>query len=388
MRDLMLLIAEAKNTESGIQSVLSHIREDTHAIAAFWRWVDRTGAYAVGLEAEQVPTVDELAIEGASIILRPSAPGIAPDELTNWALIPLVKKEELIAVVGIIFPQSQTLDDDVLDALELYVGAGRLLASYADKFAQYERLIQNQSQFVRVVSHDVRAPLTSMLGFASMLESGAAGPLNERQAYFLAKVLSGITQIEALVENIQDAGRFDPDNGFYELHREPTDIGQMIKLMVQNYLLPPDKQSLELNVDLADDLPILNIDANMVERAITNLVDNAVKYTPDGSQVIAGAKVDGKDFVIWVQDNGNGIGPEHLDKLFDRHYRARLKEHARIKGSGLGLFIVRSVAIQHGGRAKAESAEGQGSTFSIHLPLSGANLVGYDEAAQSMLDDA
>ena len=387
MRELMLLISQAKNTESAIQSVLGHITDNLQAVAAFWRWVDRQGAYADGIIPEDVPEPDDLQVSGTEVIFQPSAQSGLFAEPTNWALIPLNKKSNLVAVIGIIFPQSQVLDDDILDMLEVYVGAGHLLVNYADQFVQYERLIQNQSQFVRVVSHDLRAPLTSMLGFASMLESESIGPLNERQAYFLEKILSGISQITALVENIQDAGRYDPDNGFYELDRHPTDIGQMIKTMIDNYLLPPDKHGLKLSVDLADDLPILNVDAGMLERAITNLVDNAVKYTPDESSVTAGAYVNGDMFVIWVRDNGYGIGPEHIDKLFDRHYRARRKEHSRIKGSGLGLFIVRSVAIQHGGKAKVESVEGEGSTFSIHIPLAGANLVGYDESAYGVPDE-
>lgn len=239
---------------------------------------------------------------------------------------------------------------------------------------RFKRLNRNQSEFTRIVSHDLRSPLTSMQGFASMLEM--VGELNEKQKHFVDKILSGITQMASLVDNIQDAGRYDPETGFYEMQRAQVDLSEMAKRIVDNHLLPAEKQELTLAVAIDPNVPIVNVDSNMLERAITNLVDNAIKYTPNGGTIRVGVERKTDQLVISIQDDGYGISPEHQKMLFERHVRIQRQEHKRVKGSGLGLFIVRSVAMRHGGDAWVESAPGSGSTFFIAIPLSGANLVG------------
>ncbi|PJF38957.1 MAG: hypothetical protein CUN55_15755, partial [Phototrophicales bacterium] len=210
---------------------------------------------------------------------------------------------------------------------------------------------------------------------ADMLESQMAGELTERQAYFVGKILAGISQMTSLVDNIQDAGRYDPETGFYEIERSQCDLIDIVQRIVANHLVPAEKQELTVTVNASDDVPIISADANMLERAITNLVDNAIKYTPNGGKIEVGVKRHGNDVLVYVQDNGFGIRPEDQRRLFERHTRIRRQEHNRVKGSGLGLFIVRSVAQRHGGNAWVESEVGKGSTFYISIPLEGDNLV-------------
>ena len=127
--------------------------------------------------------------------------------------------------------------------------------------------------------------------------------------------------------------------------------------------------------DFSTQHPIINADGNMLERAITNLVDNAIKYTPNGGHVDALVYLNAGSVIVGVRDNGLGISPENQKQLFQRHVRLVRPEHKRIKGTGLGLFIVKSVAQRHGGDAWVDSTEGVGSTFSFNIPLKGANLV-------------
>ena len=228
---------------------------------------------------------------------------------------------------------------------------------------------------MRIVSHELRSPLTSMQGFASMLESQMVGDLNEKQAHFVSKILSGIVQMTSLVDNIQDAGRYDPETGFYEIERNYCDLIEIANRIVSNHLVPAEKQELAVEVVTSDDVPIINADTNMLERAITNLVDNAIKYTPNGGHIEIAIKRSGDEIVLSVSDDGHGISDEDQRYLFERHTRIRRQEHKRVKGSGLGLFIVRSVAQRHGGDAWVESVEGEGSTFYISIPLEGPNLL-------------
>ncbi len=240
----------------------------------------------------------------------------------------------------------------------------------------FKLLNRNQAEFVRLVSHDLRSPLTYMQGFASMLSM--VGELNERQESFTEKILNGISQMTALVDNIQDAGRWDPETGFYEMSREPSDITNLIRDIVANHQAVADKQNIRLIAQIAPNVPIVNIDPLMVERGLINLVTNAIKYSPNGGEVTISVEVKENNVVVCVRDTGLGIAPEHIPQLFRRGGRIVTPEikKNRIKGSGLGLFIVRSVARRHNGDVWVESAPGQGSSFYFRIPLSGANLVG------------
>jgi len=238
----------------------------------------------------------------------------------------------------------------------------------------YKKLSRNQTESMRIVLHDLRSPLTAMLGFSSMMEM--VGELNEKQTHFVSKIISGINQMTALVENIQDAGRYDPISGFYEPVRSPCDIGEIARKIVENHLIPADKR-LQIGLVVADNLPIVNVDATMLERAINNLFDNAIKYTPTGGSINVSVKVIDNQIVIAVKDSGLGISPQSQANLFERHVRIARPEFKKIKGTGLGLFVVRSVARRHGGDAWVESTgvDGEGATFLICIPVEGANLI-------------
>lgn len=302
----------------------------------------------------------------------------APD-LSGTMLLPIRlngKPSALLGVTG----GTDHLHGDHEQTLEVIGQAVAVLLRDIKARAHHARLENNQSEFISIVSHDLRSPLTAMKGFAGMLESGSIGDLNEQQAYFLQKILSGISQLASLVENIQDAGRYDPETGFYKMQRTPCDPTEIVSRIARNHLLPAEKQALSLSVSIADNVPIVNVDAHMLERAIINLVDNAIKYTPNGGEVEVGIRREGDEMLISVRDTGLGISKEHQQNLFERRVRIPREEHKRIKGSGLGLFIVRSVARRHGGEAWIESEIGKGSTFYIGIPLSEENLIVPGEA--------
>ncbi|MBI1277068.1 MAG: GHKL domain-containing protein [Anaerolineaceae bacterium] len=242
--------------------------------------------------------------------------------------------------------------------------------------SNYKRLNNSQSESMRYLLHDLRSPLTAIQGFASMMNS--VGELNEKQEHFINKILSGVAQMTALVENVQDAGRYDPDTGSYQLMRVPTDIGHIVRKIVDNHLVPAEK-TLSVDLSLAENLPVINADETMLQRAINNLVDNAIKYTPDGGEIHVSVTCPDKMILVAVEDTGLGISPENQAQLFNRHARIHRQEFKKIKGTGLGLFIVRSVAKRHGGDAWVKSEEGQGSTFYISIPLVGANLLSFGE---------
>jgi|GEM_PF-686231 len=379
--DIMHLIAQQPSLEDIAPTLLMRACELSGSGAGFLVLLDEKQQPQVfGVQQQQVPPLESLVslVEKLPFGLYAGMPVPAPlDVEYTSAIVLTIPYEGKLAAIGMLLLTSLVeVDEMVLNRLSVLCDALTIVVHRAMQTAYYLRLTQNQNQFVRLVSHDLRSPLTFMHGFASMLESDSVGELNERQSYYVGKIISGINQMTALVENIQDAGRYDPDTGFYDMQRQPTDLVDVVHRTVDSFTVVAQEHQLTMEVEATDDIPVVNVDLTMFERAIANLVDNAVKYTPDGGRITAHVSREQDMLVIAVEDNGYGISPEDAGKLFKRHYRIQRREHRRIKGSGLGLFIVRSVAIRHGGEAAVTSEEGKGSRFLMRIPLTGDNLLG------------
>ncbi|MBI5930978.1 MAG: PAS domain S-box protein [Chloroflexi bacterium] len=240
--------------------------------------------------------------------------------------------------------------------------------------SRFKRLNENMSDFLRTVSHDLRSPLTAAKGYLDMLPM--VGEVNDKQEGMMGKIFTSIDDMTNLVEKVLDAGRLDPMMGTYQLRRESIDPTDIVSKVVSTLSNAAQKKQINLRARAASNVPIMYLDEMMIERALQNLVENAIKYTPEGGEVIVETEVKNETLIFSVTDNGLGIAPEDQTRLFERGERVRRKEHKGIRGSGLGLFIVRNVAQQHGGDAAVQSEEGKGSRFEILIPLIDVNLRG------------
>ncbi|HEX2622749.1 MAG TPA: HAMP domain-containing sensor histidine kinase [Phototrophicaceae bacterium] len=371
LRQVLHIIASGASPAQSIDTILESGRALTNAQgAACLLFNDPRFLCTSGIDEDGLPDdalLKNLATElPMGIHIKPAFPDSTQPAYTSWVIAQLRIQRQLVGVLWLVFDHAVT---EIPPNMDILLDGLNIVAIDLRSQVRHEKVTRNQSEFIRIVSHDLRSPLTAMQGFASMLESGMVGSLNEKQLHFVERILSGISQMTSLVENIQDAGRYDPENGFYEMQRSHCDVIGIVDRITSNHLVPADKQELTISKDIADDIPIISADAHMLERAITNLVDNAIKYTPNGGKIVISVRRQDESIFIAIQDNGLGISPENQMKLFGRHQRIPREEHTKIKGSGLGLFIVRSVAQRHGGDAWVESVEGEGSTFIIRIPI-------------------
>ncbi len=229
----------------------------------------------------------------------------------------------------------------------------------------FKELDTMKTEFVNTVSHDLRSPLTLMRGYATMLEM--VGTLNEQQQGYVKKIISGVENMARMVNNLLDLGRIEAGVG---LHLETIPLFDIVDGLT-NALQPQAAQkNIDLNVDLPKNtMPLIEADQALLQQAMYNLVENAIKYTPQGGRVSVRLKLLGDGMQFEVEDTGIGIAPIDQPRLFEKFYRGGQREAREQKGSGLGLAIVRSIAERHGGRVWLDSQLGKGSTFYLQVPL-------------------
>ncbi len=231
---------------------------------------------------------------------------------------------------------------------------------------QIRRLENIRRDFVANVSHEIKTPLTAIKGFVETLQSGSASTGDE-QKKFLGIIKKHADRLEAIVEDLLSLARLEEkeDNG--ELTRRLQSVEEIIETAVQVVKNKAEEKHITLQISCDSSLQA-NVDATLMEQAIVNLLDNAIKYSPEKSSVSIEAQSNDQEIVIKVIDRGPGIPKKHQLRLFERFYRVDRARSRMLGGTGLGLAIVKHISQAHGGKVSVESAPGKGSTFSIAIP--------------------
>lgn len=229
------------------------------------------------------------------------------------------------------------------------------------------RLEQVRRDFVANVSHELRTPITSIKGFAdTLLEAPADPDGNER---FLRIIARQADRLNAIIEDLLALARIEDDQEHGGLRREPVRVEETLAAVVQVCRRKAEDKGIRLVVE-CDGALVAPLNGALIEQAVVNLVDNAIKYSEAGGTVWIGAAVEEGRLSIAVRDEGCGIEARHLPRLFERFYRVDKARSRKLGGTGLGLAIVKHIAEGHGGEVCVESTPGRGSTFRLQLPLS------------------
>ncbi len=228
----------------------------------------------------------------------------------------------------------------------------------------FKELDEMKSEFVATVSHDLRAPLTFIRGYATMLRM--VGDLNDKQHDYLERILGGIDQMSALIGDLLNLRRIEAGVG---IRQEECRLGLILVEAVDTMRARATTKGITLRLEPTEGSPTVAGDRTLLRQAISNLVDNAIKYTPSGGQVSVGLDMTDVEAVIRITDTGIGIAPEDQVRLFEKFYRIKRRETGNVQGTGLGLALVKSIVERHNGRVWVESSLNQGSTFYVALPL-------------------
>jgi PAS domain S-box-containing protein len=233
------------------------------------------------------------------------------------------------------------------------------LRVHAERMAELER---TKTQFLSVASHELRGPLTVLRGYNSMLAEGSV-PVEQIPA--IARLLEvKLAQMERLVEQMLETARLEHDD--FEVDAA-FDLGEVVQEQAE--VFRPLLQGPFITVDAYPRPLVVRGDRPRIVSIVANLLDNAVKYSPAGGEIRVATGGKGSDAFVAVSDEGLGIAPEHLTRLFTRFGRLPTEENVSIPGTGLGLFLCKEIATRHGGDITVRSELGAGSEFTLTLPL-------------------
>jgi two-component system, OmpR family, phosphate regulon sensor histidine kinase PhoR len=229
---------------------------------------------------------------------------------------------------------------------------------------EMRRLEAVRRDFVANVSHELKTPLTSISGYAETLLGDSADA--ETTHRFLRTILSNARRMQRLVDDLLDLSRIEA--GRWHPTLSEVDVGAVARECWAALAGRADSHHIELTLDVAPDAPTVEADLDAVRQILTNLMDNSLRYTPEGGRVICRTRRVRGGVAVSIRDTGSGITREHLPRIFERFYRADLSRSREEGGTGLGLAIVKHLVEAHGGRVTAESERGSGTTVTCLFP--------------------
>jgi PAS domain S-box-containing protein len=307
------------------------------------------------------------AAEAAFGLSSGDAAGRPADEvITDPIVVDLLTErgDPVVRTAEVLMPDGRTLyasASSILSGDNVRIGRVAVLRD----ITHLKELDAMKTEFVATVSHDLRSPLTYMRGYVTMIPM--IGQVETKQQDYLDKITHGIEQMTALIDDLLDLGRIEAGIG---LVREPTRLADIAREAVES--LQPQALARGLNLRLVESAPgALRGDRQLLKHAISNLIDNAVKYTPTGGSVEVAVDEHDSLAIVRVTDDGIGIAAVDQPRLFEKFYRVKRRDTIDVRGTGLGLAIVKSIAEWHHGRVWVESHLGKGSTFYIALPTEG-----------------
>jgi signal transduction histidine kinase len=247
-----------------------------------------------------------------------------------------------------------------------------LIVSDATAQRQIDKM---KTDFVAFVAHELRTPLTTVLGYASLLQQMGESMGPERRDQMSGVIIQHCQRLNRMISELLDTAALDAGSPL-ALKLESIDLASLAERLVQEQARTSVDHAggnyTRLSIDF--DAPVRPLpaeaDADRIEQILTNLLSNAVKYSPRGGRVLVQVlgSEDGSEAILLIRDEGMGMTPEQVSRLFSKFYRTPDAQQSGIKGTGLGLFLVKQLVQAHGGRIKVQSELGVGTTFSVFLP--------------------
>jgi len=253
------------------------------------------------------------------------------------------------------------------------------LKDFADQLEKANQELRKidvmKSEFVSIASHELRTPLAAIKNAVQLMLSGKTGEINENQSKFLSMAERNINRLTNILNDLLNLSRIE--SGKIELKFENLVLKGITELTASSLRPQADVKSIQIEVEISEQLPAVYGDPEKIEQILTNLIGNAIKFTPEGGKIIISAKHLSKEkegeygdkVAVSIKDNGIGIPPEHLEPIFEKFHQVEGSLQRSVSGTGLGLAITKGLVEAHQGKIWVESEVEKGSTFTFTLPL-------------------
>jgi signal transduction histidine kinase len=303
---------------------------------------------------------------GRGLSASVAMPFLNGDDPEGVLAVPLMAENRTLGVIVVVgkaggFTQD---DEDILSLFASSVGVALSNSILYEKTLELDRL---KSDFVAVVSHELRTPLAVVIGNLELAADDRFWKLAPQQAQFLRSAMTNSNRLLHLINDILDFSKLE--NASLPMTMAPSDLSDVIRQAAENLRRLFEERELNLKLDIAEGLPEAEIDEQRIAQVLTNLISNAIKFSPPGAPVEVSVTHDGERATVRVSDHGEGIRREDLPKLFRKFTQLDSRSTRKTGGTGLGLAISKGIVEAHGGTIWAESEPGQGSTFAFALPL-------------------
>ena len=304
--------------------------------------------------------------------------GLGAEWVEGQRVEDLVKQPELLELIKSSSDGKQSAEVTLPDGKIYYATASTVLADgqrvgrvcILRDITYFKQLDALKSEFVATVSHDLRSPLTLIRGYTTMLDM--VGDLNDQQQSYQRKIVSSIESMARLVNNLLDLGRIEAGIG---LRVEQVSVAELVERVTSPLQSLAVQKRVQLSTEISPQtVELVEADPSLLQQALHNLIENAIKYTEPGGKVLVRANSRLEQLHFEIRDTGIGISPVDQPRLFEKFFQPARPGSRRTAGSGLGLAIVKSIAERHGGKVWVESQLGKGSTFYLSIPLRQSDL--------------
>jgi signal transduction histidine kinase len=290
--------------------------------------------------------------------------------------VPIIHQQKIMGALAIEHDEFDAFNEETAETAMRVTNHAAAAIANALLYAQVNKANQAKSEFVSMVSHELKTPMTSMRGYTDLLLSGMMGELNEQQRKFLEIITQNIRRMGRQVQDLTDISRIE--SGRLHMNFTPIAYANVVAETLPSVQGLADEKSIKLNFHIPIELPPVKGDKERLVQVLTNLISNAIKYSPGDREVIVSfetAEISRPHqttpqpvVVCSVQDNGYGISEADQQKLFTKFFRADDPNIRQAKGTGLGLSITKGIVELHGGQIWLESELGQGTTFFFAIP--------------------
>ncbi len=288
--------------------------------------------------------------------------------INSMLCVPLFIKGKAEGVICVYGTEPDHFSESDAEFLSALASEGAIAIENARTYQALELADRAKSDFVQMVTHELRSPLSAVQSMLRILEQGYVGPITSKQQDLIQRSQRRVSFLLALVKDLLDlaAGKMEQLKG----ERKQVVLNETITKVTELMQTSAEEKGLEWKVEIAEEPLVLTGVEEGLERVFMNLVSNAVKYTPAGGSVAVKAWGENDQIKVEVSDTGIGIPEEALPRIFNEFYRAKNAKAMEMEGTGLGLAIAKDVVEQHGGQISVKSVVGKGSTFDVTLPKS------------------